>query len=133
MLAIDLSGRIALVTASSRGIGRAIAVYLARAGAKVVVTWAADRAAGEDAVAEIARAGGTAMLEHLDVTDSAEVDAVVARAVKQWGKVDVLVSNAGVGTAVPITETTDAEYARCRAAVLEFLYARHRVPARAAA
>ena len=79
MLAIDLSGRIALVTASSRGIGRAIAMYLARAGAKVVVTWAADRAAGEDAVAEIARAGGTAMLEHLDVTDSAEVDAVVAR------------------------------------------------------
>jgi 3-oxoacyl-[acyl-carrier protein] reductase len=112
MLAIDLAGRVALVTASSRGIGRAIAVTLGRAGAKVVVTWAADRAAGEDAVAEIARAGGTAILEHLDVTDSAEVDAVVARAIKQWGKVDVLVSNAGVGTAVPITETTDAEYAR---------------------
>ncbi len=112
MLAIDLSGRVALVTASSRGIGRAIALYLARAGAKLVVTWAADRTAGEETAQAIAAAGGEAMLEHLDVTDSAEVDAVVARAIERWGKVDVLVSNAGVGTAAPITETSDAEYAR---------------------
>ncbi len=112
MLPIDLSGRVAFVTASSRGIGRAIALTLGRAGAKVVVTWAADRAAGEDTMRAIAAAGGEAMLEHCDVTDSAEVDAVVARALARWGKVDILVSNAGVGTAVPITETTDAEYAR---------------------
>jgi 3-oxoacyl-[acyl-carrier protein] reductase len=112
MLTIDLGQRVALVTASSRGIGRAIALYLARAGAKVIVTWTADRGAGEDTARAIADAGGMAMLEHLDVTDSAEVDAVVGRAIARWGKVDVLVSNAGVGTALPITETSDAEYAR---------------------
>lgn len=112
MIAIDLARRAALVSASSRGIGRGIALALARAGARVCVTWAQDRASGEAVVREIEAAGGEAMLEHLDVTDSAEVDAVVARVAQRWGRVEILVSNAGVGTAKPMTETSDAEYAR---------------------
>jgi NAD(P)-dependent dehydrogenase (short-subunit alcohol dehydrogenase family) len=112
MLPIDLEGRVALVTASSRGIGRGIALMLGKAGARVVVTWAADRVAGEATAAEIAAAGGEAMLEHCDVTDSDEVDSVVARAIARWGGVDILVSNAGVGTAKPMTETSDAEFSR---------------------
>ncbi|MBM3522095.1 MAG: SDR family NAD(P)-dependent oxidoreductase, partial [Alphaproteobacteria bacterium] len=64
MLPIDLGGRVALVTASSRGIGRGIALMLAQAGARLVVTWAADRAAGEETAAEIEKLGGQAMLAH---------------------------------------------------------------------
>jgi 3-oxoacyl-[acyl-carrier protein] reductase len=112
MLSIDLGGRVALVTSSSRGIGRGIALMLGEAGARVVVTWAADRAAGEATVAAIEAKGGEAMLAHCDVTDSAEVDSVIGEAVARWGGIDILVSNAGVGTAKPITETSDAEFAR---------------------
>ena len=112
MLEIALPGRVALVTASSRGIGRGIALMLARAGARVVVTWASDRAAGEATARDVEAAGGEALLAHCDVTDSAEVDAVVAQAEARWGRIDILVSNAGVGTAKPMTETSDAEYAR---------------------
>lgn len=112
MLSIDLGGRVALVTASSRGIGRGIALMLAQAGARIVVTWAADRAAGEETAAAVEKLGSQAMLARCDVTDSAEVDAVVAAAIARWGAIDLLVSNAGVGTAKPMTETSDAEYAR---------------------
>jgi 3-oxoacyl-[acyl-carrier protein] reductase len=112
MLSIDLREHVALVTASSRGIGRGIALMLAQAGARVVVTWVEDRAAGEATAAEIGALGSEALLAHCDVTDSAEVDRVVAAAQARWGRIDILVSNAGVGTAKPMTETTDAEYAR---------------------
>jgi len=112
MLGIDLAGRVALVTASSRGIGRGIAVKLAEAGARVVVTWVADEKAAAETAREVEHAGGEALVARCDVTDSAEVDRVVARATARWGRIDILVSNAGVGTAKPMTETSDAEYAR---------------------
>jgi NAD(P)-dependent dehydrogenase (short-subunit alcohol dehydrogenase family) len=112
MLEIALRDRVALVTASSRGIGRGIALMLARAGARVTVTWVADRKAGEATARDVEAAGGEALLQRCDVTDSAEVDRVVAATLARWGRIDILVSNAGVGTAKPMTETSDAEYAR---------------------
>jgi 3-oxoacyl-[acyl-carrier protein] reductase len=91
---IDLSGRIALVTGASRGIGRAIAQRLAGQGAHVVAAARADNAAGT--VDEITRAGGRAEAAALDVADAAAVDTVVAATLARHGRIDVLVNNAGI-------------------------------------
>ena len=112
MLQIDLSGKVAFVTASSRGIGRGIAEMLGRAGANVVVTWVTDEKGAAETARAVEAGGGGALVVRCDVTDSRGVDAAVAQAVARWGKVDILVSNAGVGTAKQTAETTDEEYAR---------------------
>lgn len=110
--ALDLTGRVALVTAASRGIGRACAIALARAGCDVVVNYysAADEA--EATGRAIEALGRAALPVQADVADSAAVDAMVAAALQRFGRVDILVSNAGAGTRVPLDQTTDAEYAR---------------------
>lgn len=90
----DLTGRVALVTGASRGIGRAVAQRLAARGAIVVAAARADHA---DETAEIVRrAGGGAESASLDVTDAAAVRRVVADAVSRHGRLDILVSNAGI-------------------------------------
>jgi 3-oxoacyl-[acyl-carrier protein] reductase len=91
---IDLSGRVALVTGASRGIGRAIALRLARAGAIVAAAARGEHAA--DVVAEISASGGRAESVSLDVTDSAAVDRTVASAIERHGRIDILVNNAGI-------------------------------------
>jgi 3-oxoacyl-[acyl-carrier protein] reductase len=91
---IDLTGRVALVTGASRGIGRAIASRLAAQGAVVLAAARGDNAAG--AVQEIQAAGGRAEAVALDVTDAAAVEAVVASALERHGRIDVLVNNAGI-------------------------------------
>jgi 3-oxoacyl-[acyl-carrier protein] reductase len=91
---LDLSGRVAIVTGASRGIGRAIAVTLARAGAAVV---AAARGEHAQAVTEqITAAGGRAIAVPLDVTDTAAIEAMVAQAASELGRIDILVNNAGI-------------------------------------
>ena len=90
----DLTSRVALVTGASRGIGRAIALELARQGAVVI---AAARGENARPVAdEIAAAGGTAHPLTLDVTDGASVEAGLAGVLEQHGRLDILVSNAGI-------------------------------------
>jgi 3-oxoacyl-[acyl-carrier protein] reductase len=91
---ISLTGRVALVTGASRGIGRAIATRLAGCGALVLAAARGDNARGT--VESIRAAGGLAELVALDVTDSAAGEAVVAAAVAQHGSIDVLVNNAGI-------------------------------------
>ena len=91
---IDLSGRIALVTGASRGIGRAIATKLAAQGATVV---AAARGANAQATADaIGAAGGKAEAATVDVSDAAAIDALVAGTLERHGRIDVLVNNAGI-------------------------------------
>jgi 3-oxoacyl-[acyl-carrier protein] reductase len=91
---LDLSGRVAIVTGASRGIGRAVARTLAAAGAAVVAGARGDHAAA--VVEEISASGGQAIAVALDVTDDATIAAALAQATAAFGKVDILVNNAGI-------------------------------------
>jgi 3-oxoacyl-[acyl-carrier protein] reductase len=91
---IDLSGRVALVTGASRGIGRAIATHLASHGAVVLAAARDDHARA--VTDEIAAAGGRAEALALDVTDRAAAESAVASAVEHHGRIDILVNNAGI-------------------------------------
>jgi 3-oxoacyl-[acyl-carrier protein] reductase len=91
---IDLSGKIALVTGASRGIGAAVAKALAAQGAMVVAAARGQNA--EATVAAIVAAGGRAEWASLDVTDSSNVEAVVSGSVARHGRIDILVNNAGI-------------------------------------
>jgi 3-oxoacyl-[acyl-carrier protein] reductase len=93
---LDLSGKIALITGAGRGIGRATALKLGAAGAKIAVNYNASEAAAEEVVGAIASAGGEARAIKADVSQSAQVDKMVNALVKEWGKVDILVNNAGI-------------------------------------
>lgn len=92
----DLSGKIALVTGGSRGIGKAAAQLLAKRGARVILTYARDEAAARQTVAGIEAAGGFAEAEKLDVANYAEAESTVAAIAKRAGKLDILVANAGI-------------------------------------
>ena len=95
MTPIDLTGKVAVVTGSGRGLGRAYAKALAAAGASVVVNDVNSDAADET-LAEIAAAGGRAVAEIAPVGDTATADALVARAVGEYDRLDLMVTNAGV-------------------------------------
>ena len=93
---IDLTGRVALVTGGGRGIGRAIAVALASAGAATVINYRGNSAAAEETVAAITAAGGTAQAIQADVGQAADVERLVKATIDAYGRVDVLVNNAGI-------------------------------------
>ncbi len=92
----DLTGKTALVTGASRGIGRAIALALARAGANVAVNFLAQEEAAAQTVAEIAKAGRNAIAVKADVRDAQAVKTFFGEIHKQFGRLDILVNNAGV-------------------------------------
>jgi len=91
-----LEGKVALVTGASRGIGRAIALELARRGALTVVNYNASAEAAAAVVSAIEAAGGQAIAVQADVSDLSQAKALVQAAVKTYGRLDVLVNNAGV-------------------------------------
>jgi 2-deoxy-D-gluconate 3-dehydrogenase len=105
----DLSGQVALVTGASRGLGRGIAEALAFSGVRVA-------AAGRDArlldelVTEIETAGGEAVATPFDVTDVESIHRAVASVVARFGRLDILVANAGLGDNRPALEVTEAEW-----------------------
>ena len=92
----SLAGQVAVVTGASRGIGRAVAIALAAAGAQVVVNYARSSTAADEVVAEIVTAGGSAVAIQADVSQADQVDGLINGTLKQFGRVDVLVNNAGI-------------------------------------
>jgi 3-oxoacyl-[acyl-carrier protein] reductase len=92
----NLSDRVAIVTGSSRGIGRVMAERFGAEGAQVVVNYHRQAAAAEEVVAAIERAGGRAMAVGADVTDAAAVGRLVQAALDAFGRIDILVNNAGI-------------------------------------
>lgn len=95
-LSTSLQGQVALVTGASRGIGRAIALSLAAAGAKVVVNYAQSAQAAEDLVQQIEAAGGHALALQADVAQVDQVERLVAETVEKLGPINILVNNAGI-------------------------------------
>lgn len=91
-----LQDQVAVVTGASRGIGRAVALALAAEGAKVVVNYASSSGAADAVVAEVAAAGGEALALQADVAQAEQVETLFKTVLDQWGRVDVLVNNAGI-------------------------------------
>jgi 3-oxoacyl-[acyl-carrier protein] reductase len=107
-----LTGKVAVVTGASKGIGAAVAKQLAADGAKVVVNYATSREGADKVVKEITKAGGEAIAVRARIPKEAEIDALFVEARKAYGKVDILVNNAGVYGFGPIDEVTVEEYRR---------------------
>ena len=127
----QVQGKVALVTGGASGIGEAVCELLAREGASVAVT-DVDDLKGPEVVARIKKAGGEASFWHHDVTSEERWIEVVAEVMKRYGRLDVLVSNAGIGIAVPsITEMSLADWRRQTAINLDgvFLSVKHCLPA----
>ena len=129
-----LDGKVALISGAARGIGAETARLMAAAGARVVVADLLDEQ-GEATVAAIRAAGGQAAYTHLDVTSEAGWDAAVASATARFGRLDVLVNNAGVFTGKALEEATLADWQRLVAVNLTgvFLGTKHCTPALRAA
>ena len=105
-----LAGKVAVVTGASKGIGASIAKHLAAEGASVVVNYDSSRDAGENVAAEIQAAGGTAVALHGDLSKQEEVTRLFAEVRQQFGKVDVLVNNAGVYQFAPLEQIDAAHF-----------------------
>ena len=105
-----LAGKVALVTGGSRGIGRAIAVSLAEAGAAVAVNYREKAKEAASVVEAITKSGGRAMPVAADVSQSTAVTGMVAAVTRELGPVDVLVNNAGVGLVRNVDELTEADF-----------------------
>lgn len=108
----SLVNKVALVTGASRGIGRAVALSLAEAGAAVAVNYRERAADANDVVAAITGAGGKAIAVAADVSDSAAVTSMIAQIKRVLGPVDVLVNNAGLAIIKTIDELTEEEFDR---------------------
>lgn len=105
-----LEGRVALVTGSGHGIGRAIAMRLAAERAAVVINYSRSRDAAESAVREVEGQGGRAIALHGDVSSSDDVNRLVTKTLETFGSLDILVNNAGVSVEKPFLEHTEQEW-----------------------
>lgn len=108
----DLSGKVAIVTGGSRGIGRGVGQALAEHGATVVLGYAEGEAAAREAVESILAAGGKAEASHLDVSRIAEVETRIAEIGKRLGRLDILVANAGVSIDGLLLRLKDEDFDR---------------------
>ena len=107
---LPCAGKVAIVTGGNSGIGKAIALGLARAGANVVIDFIVNEQATEDLEKEIVALGDKAIGVKADVSKVADLQRLVDEAVKAFGRVDIMVNNAGVETRTSILDTTEAQY-----------------------
>ncbi|MBX6746877.1 MAG: SDR family NAD(P)-dependent oxidoreductase, partial [Acetobacteraceae bacterium] len=126
----QVQGKVAIVTGSASGIGAACAAVLAREGARVLLT-DLDDARGEALADRIRAEGGEAQYLHQDVTDEARWPEVIAEAERRYGRLDIMVANAGIGIIVPIAEMSLADWRRQMAVNVDgvFLAVKHAIPA----
>lgn len=130
---ISLEGQTAVVTGANSGIGAAVAMSLAKAGANVVVNWVVNPEAAQAVVDDIQKTGAKAISVQADVSNEAQVQAMFAKAVETFGTVDICVPNAGLQRDAPIQDMTLAQWQKvmdvnltgqflcCREAIREFL------------
>ncbi|SFM40514.1 short chain dehydrogenase [Paenibacillus sp. 1_12] len=93
---MSLNGKVAIVTGASRGIGRQVAIQLARSGAKVAVNYSSSRGKADEVVMTIEQFGGQAAAIQADVSKVSEVEALFSETLERFGRVDILINNAGI-------------------------------------
>jgi len=106
----DLTGKKAIVTGSSRGIGRGIALALARQGNDVIINYRSSQKEAEAVVEEIRKIGRDSLAIQADVSRKSEVEKMVAETVEKFGKIDVLVNNAGIAVFKPFDQLTEEDW-----------------------
>jgi 3-oxoacyl-[acyl-carrier protein] reductase len=105
-----LSGKVAVVTGASKGIGASIAKHLAAEGAAVVVNYASSKAGADQVVSDITRNGGKAVAVKADVAKKTEIDQLFAETKKAFGRLDILVNNAGIYEFAPLGDITEEHF-----------------------
>jgi len=105
-----LSGKVAVVTGASKGIGAEIAKQFAKEGASVVVNYASSKEGADRVVNEITKAGGKAIAAQANIAKKADIERLFSEAKKAFGKVDILVNNAGVYEFLPIEQVTEEHF-----------------------
>jgi 3-oxoacyl-[acyl-carrier protein] reductase len=126
----ELEGQVAIVTGAARNIGRAVAMDLVDAGAKVAINVHTSVEAADEARAEIEGLGGEAMVIQADVTDPDAVARMVGAVAERWGRVDILVNNAAIRLRAAITDISIEDWHRVTAIILDgaFLCAKAVIP-----
>jgi 3-oxoacyl-[acyl-carrier protein] reductase len=114
-----LEGKVALVTGSGRNIGRATVLKLAAEGASIVVNARSNQAEADAVVREVQALGGQAIAVLADVASKEQVEAMAARALSAFGRVDILINNAAIRPHKPFTELTQADWEAVRSVVLD--------------
>ncbi len=104
---LDLSGKVALVTGGSRGIGAAVAELLARVGADIVLTYASNKKAAERVASEVRSFGPDCLIVQANASRAVDVRRAVRTAIKRFGRIDILVNNAGIWTHGAIGKMTE--------------------------
>jgi 3-oxoacyl-[acyl-carrier protein] reductase len=105
-----LAGKVAVVTGASKGIGASIAKHLAAEGAAVVVNYSSSKAGADSVVAEISKNGGKAVAVQANVAKLSEIQRLFAESEKAFGKLDILINNAGIYEFLPLEEVTEEHF-----------------------
>ena len=105
-----LEGKVAIITGSSRGIGRVVAEQLADLGARVVINYSSSPQKAEEVVEGIIQKGGKAIALHADLSKLSDVKELFAKTINEFGKVDILINNAGLMITKPLTDVTEEDF-----------------------